>query len=107
MIGATLRGADLHGVSLRGAYLLGADLRGANLSKTDLLGADLRGADLSGARLVDSLFLTQPQLAAASGDSDTSLPKWLIRPRHWSTTPAPSPHKPRKDHRRQAGSRSL
>lgn len=107
LMGARLRGADLHGISLRGAYLLGADLHGANLSKTDLLGADLRGADLSGARLVDSLFLTQPQLAAANGDSDTSLPKWLIRPGHWSTTPAPSPGKPRKDHRRQAGSRSL
>ncbi len=87
MIGAKLRGADLHGISLRGAYLLGADLRGANLSKTDLLGADLRGADLSGARLVDSLFLTQPQLAAASGDCDTSLPTWLVRPGHWSSTP--------------------
>lgn len=107
LIGARLRGADLHGISLRGAYLIGADLRGADFSRTDLLGADLRGADLSGARLVDSLFLTQPQVAAAGGDSDTSLPKWMIRPGHWLNTSAPSPGKPRQDHRRQAGSRSL
>lgn len=107
LIGARLRGADLHGISLRGAYLLGADLRGADLSKTDLLGADLRGADLRGACLVDSLFLTQPQLASAGGDSDTTLPTWLTRPGHWSNVLAPSPRKPRRGHRRQAGSRFL
>ena len=106
LIGAKLQGADLHGISLRGAYLLGADLRGADLTKTDLLGADLRGADLRGARMVDSLFLTQPQLDAAGGDSDTKLPEWLIRPGHWSSTPAPSSTRPRKGHRRQAGLRS-
>jgi len=106
LIGAKLRGADLHGISLRGAYLLGADLRSANLSRTDLLGADLRGANLSGARLVDSLFLTQPQLAAADGDSDTSLPTWLVRPEHWSSTSTPSPGKSRKGQRRPSGPRS-
>jgi hypothetical protein len=84
LVGVSLRGADLHGISLRGAYLLGADLRGADLSRTDLLGADLRGADLGAARLADSLFLTQPQLAAARGDTRTSLPAWITRPDHWS-----------------------
>ena len=107
LIGAKLRGADLHGISLRGAYLLGADLRSANLGRTDLLGADLRGANLSGARLVDSLFLTQPQLAAADGDSNTSLPTWLVRPEHWSSTSTPSPGKSRKGQRRPPGPRSL
>jgi len=83
LIGAKLDGADLRGISLRGAYLLGADLRGADLRWTDLLGADLRGADLRQARLRTSLFLTQPQLEAARGDSGTSLPLWLSRPKHW------------------------
>lgn len=100
LIGATLRGADLHGISLRGAYLLGADLRGADLSRTDLLGADLRGADLRAARLADSLFLTQPQLDAARGDTATSLPRWLARPGHWSSSAAsPRPARRRKGRR--------
>ena len=103
LIGAKMSGADLHGISLRGAYLLGADLRAADLSRTDLLGADLRGADLRGARMVDSLFLTQPQLDAARGDSQTSLPEWLARPGHWSGTPAGPSGWPREQHRRRTG----
>jgi len=83
LIGATLPGADLHGISLRGAYLIGADLRRADLTCTDVLGADVRGADLGGARLADSLFLTQPQVTAAVGDRQTSLPAELRRPEHW------------------------
>jgi len=85
LIGAKLRGTDLRGASLRGAYLLGADLRGANMCKTDLLGADLRGADLRAALLGGSLFLTQPQVDAATGDAATTLPPLLVRPPHWST----------------------
>lgn len=85
LMGAALRGADLHGASLRGAYLIGADLRGADLRRTDLLGADLRAADLRGADLTGALFLTRPQLTAATGDAGTSLPDSLTRPAHWST----------------------
>ncbi|MDT7574205.1 MAG: hypothetical protein QOH17_538 [Pseudonocardiales bacterium] len=105
LMGATLRGADLRGISLRGAYLIGADLRAADLSRTDLLGADLRGADLRGARLRTSLFLTQPQLDAATGNSGTSVPAWLTHPRHWSISPT-SPPRPRPGRRRQSVSRS-
>jgi hypothetical protein len=86
LIGAKLAGSDLHGASLRGAYLLGADLRRANLQFADLLGTDLRGADVRGARLADSLFLTQPQLEATTGDRSTSIPIGLSRPRHWPST---------------------
>jgi uncharacterized protein YjbI with pentapeptide repeats len=88
LIGAELKGANLRGVSLRGTYLLGANLFGAELTLADLLGTDLRGADLAAARLADSLFLTQPQLEAARGDSATTLPPWLDRPGHWSTSAA-------------------
>jgi len=84
LIGANLHGADLRGANLRGAYLIRADLTGANLTRADLIGADLRDADLSGADLAGGLFLTQPQLAAAKGDLDTTLPPSLTRPTHWS-----------------------
>jgi uncharacterized protein YjbI with pentapeptide repeats len=90
LTGAKLHGADLHGASLRGAYLLGADLRRADLRQTDLLGADLRGADLRAARLDGSLFLTQPQIDAATGDDSTTLPASLVRPRHWPATTTPA-----------------
>jgi Pentapeptide repeats (8 copies) len=83
LIAANLRGADLTGVSLRGSRLIGADLRRANLRRSDLLGVDLRGADLRGAQLAESLFLTEPQLAAAVGDGRTTIPTFVRRPRHW------------------------
>ena len=86
LIGAKLQGADLRGTSLRGASLLGADLRGADLRKADLLGADLRAADLRAATLDGSIFLTQPQLDAATGDASTTIPPSLARPRHWPTS---------------------
>ena len=83
LIGAKLKGADLRGANLRGAYLIGADLRAADLTVADLIGADLRGANLAGADLSTSLFLTQPQADAATGDAATRLPAALDRPAHW------------------------
>ena len=88
LMGAALRGADLRGAGLRGAYLIGADLRGADLGRADLLGADLRAADLRGADLTGALFVTGPQLAAATGDAGTRLPAGLTRPAHWVSTPS-------------------
>jgi uncharacterized protein YjbI with pentapeptide repeats len=84
LIGAKLKGADLRGASLRGAHLIGADLRGADLRMADLTGADLRAADLRGANLTESIFLIQSQLDAAKGDTETTFPPALTRPRHWS-----------------------
>ncbi|MGY1843615.1 pentapeptide repeat-containing protein [Modestobacter sp. SYSU DS0875] len=101
LMGAALRGADLHGASLRGAYLIGADLRGADLRHADLLGADLRAADLRGADLTGALFLTQPQLTAATGDAGTSLPAALTRPAHWSTGTAATDRPRRRPARRR------
>jgi hypothetical protein len=83
LAGAQLGGADLRGANLRGALLIAADLTGADLAGADLLGADLRDARLAGARLAGSLFLTQPQLNAATGDRHTTLPARLSRPEHW------------------------
>jgi uncharacterized protein YjbI with pentapeptide repeats len=83
LIGAWLAGADLRGANLRGARLIGADLRRADLRLADLTGADLRGADLAGADLTGTIFLTQSQIDAASGDAATRLPAPLGRPRHW------------------------
>lgn len=89
LMGARLRGADLRGADLSGAYLIGADLRGADLGLADLIGADLRGADLGGADLATSVFVTQSQVNAASGDAATKLPPVLVRPGHWPADAAP------------------
>lgn len=83
LTGRDLRGADLVGACLRGARLIGADLRGADLRLADLTGADLRGAGLAGADLSTSIFLTQAQLDAATGDPTTRLPPSLPQPAHW------------------------
>lgn len=100
LIGWHLKGADLRGANLRGARLIGANLAGADLRSADLTGVDLRGADLSGADLSGSIFLTQSQLDAATGDSATTLPPSVTRPAHWPAS-RPAPQGPR----RQAGSR--
>ena len=74
---------DHAGWCFRGALLIGADLRGADLREADLLGADLRDTDVRGCDLASVLFLTQPQVNAATGDASTVLPDGLARPRHW------------------------
>jgi uncharacterized protein YjbI with pentapeptide repeats len=84
LIGADLKGADLRGANLRGAYVIGADLTGADLRAADLIGADFRDAELSGADLTGSIFLTQSQLNAAKGDSNTKFSPSLTRPTHWT-----------------------
>ncbi|ASW55103.1 pentapeptide repeat-containing protein [Plantactinospora sp. KBS50] len=91
LTGTDHRGADLRGANLRGAYLIGTDLRGADLRLADLTGADTRGARLAGADLRDALFLTQPQLDAATGDPATRLPAALTRPAHWPDRPVSAP----------------
>ncbi|WP_338443578.1 pentapeptide repeat-containing protein [Bacillus spizizenii] len=83
LISAKLKGLDLRGANLRGALLIAADLRNADLRMTDFIGADVRDADLSGADLTGSIFLTQAQVNAAYGDSNTKLPPSLQTPAHW------------------------
>lgn len=83
LMGARLPGADLRGANLRGAYLIAADLSGADLRTADLIGADFRDTDLRDADLTGALFLTQPQLNAARGNSATRIPPSLTRPAHW------------------------
>jgi hypothetical protein len=85
LMGNDLRRAPLAGAGLRGAYLIGADLRGVELGTADLLGADLRATDVRGADLSRCLFLTQPQLEAATGDGATRIPAALRRPVHWGS----------------------
>ncbi|WP_409509359.1 pentapeptide repeat-containing protein [Bacillus spizizenii] len=83
LIGAKLKGLDLRGANLRGALLIAADLRNADLRMSDFIGTDVRDADLSGADLTGSIFLTQAQVNAANGDSNTKLPPSLQTPAHW------------------------
>ena len=84
LAGRDLRDHDLHDADLRGSVLIRADLRGLDLGRADLLGADLRDADLGGTELRETLFLSQTQANAASGDAATTLPQRLSRPAHWS-----------------------
>ncbi|MCT9868879.1 pentapeptide repeat-containing protein [Paenarthrobacter aurescens] len=83
LMGANLANRGLCGADLRSAYLIGANLRNSDLTAVDLLGADLRGAQLHGADLSKALYLTQPQINAAEGDSTTLLPERLTRPTQW------------------------
>lgn len=80
LAGRSLRGRRLCGADLRGACLIGTDLRGCDLTAVDLLGADLRDARLDGADLSSALYLTGPQVAAARGDRNTTLPPWVPAP---------------------------
>jgi hypothetical protein len=75
---ASLSGAYLSGAYLNAAYLVRANLSGANLSRANLNGTDLDGENLSGAK-----GLTQGQVNAAQGNSDTQLPENLHRPERW------------------------
>lgn len=82
-IGKDLRKTNFRGADLRGACLIAADLRGTDLSGADLIAADLRDTDLRGTNLRDAIFITQAQINTAKGDSNTKLPKSLVRPMHW------------------------
>lgn len=84
LVGARLSSVDLRGCDFRGALLLGADLSGADLRGADLIGADLRGANLRGADLSDALYVTEPQLAGARGDTSTRLPDRVLQPVAWA-----------------------
>jgi uncharacterized protein YjbI with pentapeptide repeats len=83
LLGADLAGHDLRGADLRGTLLIGANLRDADLSEADVIGADLRDADVGGADLSTALYLTQFQVSAANGDTQTKLPPTIDRPAHW------------------------
>lgn len=83
LVGLDLTRTDLHGASMRGAALVGANLARSDLRLADLTGADLRGCSLTGADLSTAIFLTQGQLDAATGDSETKLPPARRRPAHW------------------------
>ncbi|RAM36404.1 pentapeptide repeat-containing protein [Arthrobacter globiformis] len=83
LAGVNLRTLRLCGADLRGACLIAADLRGTDLTAVDLLGADLRDARLEGADLSRALYLTQPQLNSARGNSETRLPGGFEIPANW------------------------
>ena len=84
LMGQSLKNMNLSGEDLSGAFLIGADLRNSDFSGCDLIGADLRDADVRGADFSNSIFLTQIQINAAKGDSQTKLPESIVRPHTWS-----------------------
>lgn len=82
-IGSNLTNTNLKGANLAGALLIATDLRNTDLKGTNLIGADLRDADIRGANLSDSMFLTQSQINTANGNSNTKIPKSLVKPSYW------------------------
>jgi len=80
---ADLGDANLSHADLSDANFSHADLSDANLSRADLSDANLSGARLSDANLELATNLTQKQIDAAKGNSQTRLPEGLTRPRHW------------------------
>jgi uncharacterized protein YjbI with pentapeptide repeats len=77
--GAFVRRIDLSGASLREADLSGADATNANFRSADFAGAILRGTVLRGADLTGAKNLTIDQLAEATIDDLTILPKYIDR----------------------------
>ena len=82
-MGANLKGQKLAGENLSGSLFIAANLTNVDFSGSELLGSDFRDANLSGANLSKSLYLTQAQINAAKGDSNTKLPKSLTKPLNW------------------------
>jgi uncharacterized protein YjbI with pentapeptide repeats len=83
LLAVSLCDTKLFWVWLQGADLSYADLRGAQLSRTYLEGANLSGAQLQGANLSGVKGLTEEQLAAATGNALTQLPRGVQRPSAW------------------------
>jgi len=81
--GKNLRGKNFDSRDFSMALMIAANLEGASLRGTNFLGADLRDANIKNTDLSKSLFLTQMQINAASGNEKTKLPKNLVRPAHW------------------------
>lgn len=69
--------ANFDGATFRGTNLSGANLAHARLDRADLTGADLTITSIKGTDLTRALGLTQAQLDAACGDSDTKVPAGL------------------------------
>jgi uncharacterized protein YjbI with pentapeptide repeats len=69
--------ADFRGASFRKADLSGANLAHAKLDGADLAGATLTITSLKGTDLTHARGLTQKQLDAACGDSQTIAPQGL------------------------------
>lgn len=81
--GKNLSSKNFDGKDFSMALMIAANLEGASLRGTNFLGADLRDANIKNTDLSKSLFLTQMQINAASGNEKTILPKNLVRPSHW------------------------
>ncbi|WP_421791431.1 pentapeptide repeat-containing protein [Hyphobacterium sp.] len=90
MNGANFGGADLSTANLFGGRFTGASFVQSNLQNANLVGAYFGSADFSGANLSGAILsgaemervrgLTQRQLDAACGDSQTRLPYGLRIP---------------------------
>ncbi len=81
--GKDFKGADLDGKDFSMSLMIAANLEGCSLRGTNFLGADMRDVNIKNTDLSQSVFLTQMQINAAKGNSNTKLPDSLAYPKEW------------------------
>lgn len=82
-LGKDFKRANLDGRDFSMALLIAANLEGCSLQGTNFLGADMRDANIRNTDLSASVYLTQMQVNAARGNSNTRLPASLSLPASW------------------------
>ena len=78
--GKNFRHANLDRRDFSMAMMIAANFEGCSLKGTNFLGADIRDANIKNTDLSECIFLTQMQINAAKGNSNTKLPANLSRP---------------------------
>jgi len=81
--GKNFKGVNLDGKDFSMSLMIAANLEGCSMQGTNFLGADLRDANIKNADLSKSVFLTQMQVNATKGNSNTKLPNYLFYPKEW------------------------
>ncbi|MEN1759178.1 pentapeptide repeat-containing protein [Anoxynatronum buryatiense] len=81
--GKNFKKSNLNGRDFSMAIMVAANLEGCSLKGTNFLGADLRDANIKNTDLSEAVFLTQMQVNATLGNSNTKLPTTISRPAVW------------------------
>ncbi len=82
-IGKNFKRANLDGQDFHMALLIASNLEGCSLRGANFLGADLRDTNIKNTDVSKSVFLTQMQVNAATGNHSTKLPANLVHPTAW------------------------
>ncbi|MDD2957191.1 MAG: pentapeptide repeat-containing protein [Lachnospiraceae bacterium] len=82
-MGKNMKHKNLEKMDFSMSLLIATNLEQANLCGANFLGADMRDTNISNTDLSQCLFLTQLQINSAKGNSNTSLPSYLYKPKTW------------------------